>query len=369
LALAVTNALALFAAASSTLAQSTATTPPGSAADAEWRAWQAEGARVAKERQAAERARLEPVAARMRETDDRAELEQLITHLQSAPSLEPSLREELLPPLLNRQLQLLARDVTAALQASDLDTSQELLVAALQALQARRDAVPAEVLRTLAAAQAAHVDTAVTQADVAARAGDTRQAQTLLERARAVAPSSAHDPEAGKRADERLAQGHRALAEASVAATLAQGREAEQRRDLRRALSLYRSAADEGADVSADFARIEAQRRTPLLEGGMSTIVPGLGQVTHGRPLVGGLFFAGTGVAILGGVLLNASAESRYDQYQAATDPAAAARRYDGINARWRGALVLFGAAAILHVWNIYDAYADARSFNLANFH
>lgn len=340
----------------------------GEGAGARWREWKEEGTRLEAEREAAERERLEPLVAAASQSDDRSEVEQLMSHVRSTYPLDEKLRQKLLRPLRDRWLALLTRDANAALVRRDVDGAQGLLVTAQQALEERETPAPPDAVRALSAAQASYVDAIASRSEEAAKAGDTQQARELLDRARAMAPPAAADAGAAERAGERIAAAERAMQAASLRATLARGREAEERRDLRGAVQLYTTAAEHGANVDAALARIEDQRRSPLAEAGMSLAVPGLGQLTHDRPLVGTLFLTGTGAALAGGLLLNASAEDRYDRYQAATDAETAASTYDGIQGRWRGAVFLFVTAAALHLWNVYDAYADAQSFNLANF-
>lgn len=338
-------------------------------AEAEWAEWQAATERQRAEREAVVRERLQGLSDAALAGEDRAELEQLIQHIQAASPLDEAFRRQMLLPLRDRRIELLARDARVAIARRDVDASHALLETALSPIEGLSPP-SASLVALLAQVQADHVGALAASAEQVAAGGAPDRARALLERARAVAPAAGADGGSGAatRAAARLESAQVAVERSATTSTLVEGREAEAQHDLGRALRLYRAAGARGADVQTAIARVEAQRRSPFVEAGMSFVVPGLGQLTHGRPLEGALFLGGTGIALVGGLLLNASAEDRYDRYQAATDPSAAAELYDGIQGRWRGALVLFGTATVLHLWNVYDAYADARQFNLTSF-
>jgi hypothetical protein len=147
---------------------------------------------------------------------------------------------------------------------------------------------------------------------------------------------------------------------------LLRAKAAEKKGDIRIARLLYEKAARDGQSPEAqkNLERVEGMRQNPGLNFALSAVVPGLGQLNAGRPIPAAGFFFGTAIAIGGGLALAISAENRYDQYHAATDPDRAAELYDGINTRWDFGLVLFGTAAAIYIWNLIDVYANSVSYN-----
>ncbi|MBN1654398.1 MAG: hypothetical protein JXA30_11570 [Deltaproteobacteria bacterium] len=171
-------------------------------------------------------------------------------------------------------------------------------------------------------------------------------------------------------AQKALAAVGNKLRNAQIKQTLLKAKRAESKGDIRIARLLYETAARDGRSPEAarNLKRLEEMRLNPGLNLGLSIVVPGLGQLNSRRILPAAGFFFGTALALGGGMVLAISAENRYDQYQAATNPEKAASLYDGINTRWNMGLVLFGTAAALYIWNLIDVYVSSVNYNRENF-
>lgn len=339
------------------------------AGDAEYLRWRAEQDRLAADRQQEELKRLRPLVDQMRETADRNALELLIEQITHSPSLDQAARDELLGPLFDRQVLLLCTEALAALSNQELERGRHMVISASHIHKQRVGTPPSHITGTLAQAQARYAGAAAAAAAAAAASGATESASLLLERARAmllimVEPGGP----AAAQAESEVANVEKQVAQKQAESTLAKAQAAEKERKLRLALFLYESAERQGADVGDATARIRSHKRSPGLEAGMSFVVPGLGQLTHGEPVKGGMFLVGTTAAAVGGILLNSAAESTYEEYKDATDPNDASDLHSTVRWQWRGAIGLLGVAAILHVWNIYDAYTDAKTFNRTHF-
>lgn len=347
-------------------AQTAGATPQ---AQAEYEKFRSEQDMMARARRDAEVKRLQPLVASMQQSKDRAALAALKEQISTSTSLDTSSRQQLLAPLLDREVLLLCADALTALSDGELETGRRLIIGASHAY-AQRPGPPTHVTGAIAQVQARYIAAA---ADTANKAGtdqrDMVRAGELIERAEGMVLLLV-DPAgpASKQAQARLGQVKQQLSLLETGSVLDRARFAEQNRDFRLALYLYRDAARRGADIGDSIARIDDERRSPGGEALMSALIPGLGQITHGRPVTGALFLVSTAAAVAGGVMLNKAAEDRYDRYQATDDPQRADNLYSGVNQRWGLSLGAFGVAAILYTWNILDARADAKEFNRVHF-
>lgn len=339
------------------------------AAQAEYDQWRAEQENLARARRAAEVKRLRPLVQSMQQTKDRAALTALKDEISVSSLLDQSSRAQLLAPLLDREVLMLCAEALTALADGELETGRRLIIGASHAY-GQRPQSPAHVTGAMAQVQARYIAAAADVASKAATAGgDLQRAEELMERAEGMVLLLV-DPAgpAAKQAQGRLGQVKQQLAQKETGSLLDRARFAEQRRDLRLAHYLYRDAERRGADIGGALERLEDERRSPGGEALMSALIPGLGQMTHGRPITGALFLLSTAAAATGGVLLERSARDRYDNYLAATTPEQAGDLYPGVNVRWGAAVGAISVAAILYVWNVVDAYGDAKEFNRVHF-
>ncbi len=190
-------------------------------------------------------------------------------------------------------------------------------------------------------------------------------AQVTLDRAAEIQESiEAVDPRAAELAADPIVEARGAVRRTSQDRALAQAERAESVGQYRRAVALYGEAAELGADVDARIRHIYSLRLDPLLAVAMSAVVPGSGQLYSDRELPAALFFIGVAASVVSGIVLAASADSRYDQYLAATNGSDAARLYDGVRERWAFAITLLSVGGALYIWNLVDSFLGAKAWN-----
>ncbi|MDD9944496.1 MAG: hypothetical protein OXU20_25855 [Myxococcales bacterium] len=349
--------------------QPTQSGPRQAQADAEFNRWRKAQERLAQQQRTAEYRRLLPQVQSLAGSNDRPAIERLVSEITGSAILDPVSKRELNAPLRDRLVLLLCGEAVTALAAGQTTAGRMRIIAATNAYGMRGEGAPGNVVGAIAQAQAKYVDAAVGLSEKAALAGKYDAAIAHADRARTMLAllvrSDSPEAELAKR---RVAEVDRMLVAHEVGKTLSKAKRAEARNQLRLALFHYREAQRAGMDTQQAIDRLVSQKRSPGLEMALSGIVPGLSQLTHNRLLAGSAFLLATGASAVGGVLLNASAEERYDEYLGATDPERAVELYDGIWPREAGAYALIGTAVVLHIWNIIDAYSDATHHNRMHF-
>ncbi len=103
--------------------------------------------------------------------------------------------------------------------------------------------------------------------------------------------------------------------------------------------------------------------RSPGLALALSSVLPGVGQLTDRRPLPALGFFLGTAIPAVAGVLLVRAADSQYANYQNATDGQRAADLYSSTHTLWISGVVAFSVAGAAWLWNVIDAYGGRAMY------
>ena len=336
-------------------------------AQAEFERWKAEQAEVEQARAQAEFERFSPLVAEQTQSVDPSTLSALVEQIRNSRVLNPETRSQLLAPLLEQQVVLLSAEAGTALAEQRIEDARKIILKASTAVSEIPGQAPSAAV--LVQTQGRYIEAACELAEKAGERGDWPVADQLLDHARGMHHQLAiSDGPVAKAAQQRLAEAERKRLSQTVMQTIARAERAEQAGNMRLSLFLYEDARRNGGDTSEALERVLAQRRSPWVEGGMSLLVPGLGQVVHGRPVPALLFFVGTVGLAATGMLLNQAAETRYDAYQRATTVESEEARYNAVMWRAASAYAVLGSAVFLHLWNVYDAYADAKQFNRDHF-
>lgn len=337
------------------------------AANAEFKRWKQEQAQLAEERLRLEKARLNPLVAAALGRSDIAVINRLIEQIRAASALNGTTKSGYLAQLQSRRVVLLSAGASNALSAQAMASARTQITEARNALD---EAGPnPSSAAPLTQVQARYIAARSQRAVQAAEAGRLDEGDAELGMAKGMLSiiAMAEGP-ATHAAKEQIAIAEAALNRRHVGALIDRATAAEQNRNLRLALYLYGQAQRQGGATAEAINRIDGLRRTPLLEASASFLVPGLGQLTSGRPGTAVLFFASTIGLATAGTLLTLSADNKYEDYLNATNGNGADQRYSAVERRWLGARAAFAGALIMHLWNTYDAYADARQFNRDNF-
>ncbi len=103
--------------------------------------------------------------------------------------------------------------------------------------------------------------------------------------------------------------------------------------------------------------------KKPMLASFYSMLIPGMGQIIiNDRPKKGGFFLLSEAGLLISALALNIQANNEYDQYQENTF--SKIDKYDDAQTYYQGANIALGCAGAMWIWNVLDAYLEARSFN-----
>ena len=324
-------------------------------------------------REASELERLRPLVQQLIDGGALEPVNEMLATVRYSRVLGPETKRELLHRLEVRRVVLLGKRARAELAHGEIGPAR----ATMQQAQGALDALVTDGAEDL---QPARASLSSAQAELFLRLTDRARAfmdrndlanaeQTLRNASAILAATEFADPDLAERSEKIVGDAEHKLARFKQNRSLERARGAEQQGDLRLARLLFARAVEEGDTTQApqELLRIEQMRRAPGLDLGLSLVVPGLGQLNAGRHWTAAGFFVGTGLTLTSGILLVVAGDDRYEQYRQAgpqTDGERIAELYDGVNARWTGALVLFGVAAGLYLWNLIDAYASDVSWN-----
>jgi len=336
--------------------------------------WEEKQRKKAEEAEREEIKRLGPEVERVALEGELNEVENMVETLRYSRVLGDEAKITWISKLRVRKVILLAETANARLDKGDIEPARERIQKAeaeynrLSEEQRKKSPIAGAVL-----AKAQHLYFIAISAEIEdrIRKNKLRKADELYSKTTLIYEASTiPDPVRADRTKKLLEAIQVKLRNAQISETLLRAKAAERTGDIRIARLLYKKAASgaQSPEAERNLRRIEAMREDPLLNLGLSAVVPGLGQLYAGRGLPAVGFFFGTALTLGGGLALAMSAHDRYDQYQAATNPDRAAELYDGINMRWNIALVLFGTAAALYLWNLVDVYANSVSYNRENF-
>lgn len=338
------------------------------------RRWEEKQKRKAEDAERAELRRLEPEVERVAFEGEVNEVENMLETLRYSRVLGEEAKSKWLSKLRVRKVVLLGETANAQLDKGDF----ERVRVTIQRAEAEFDRLSEEQRKKSPIAGAALTKTQyryfkAISAEIENRIkkNKLRKAEELYSKTALIYEASTiPDPVRADQTKKLLEAIEVKLRNAQISETLIRAKDAERTGDIRIARLLYEKAANGGhsSEAKQNLKRIEGMRQSPVLNLGLSAVVPGLGQLYAGRALPAAGFFVGTALSLGGGLVLAMSAQDRYDQYQEATDPDRAAELYDGINTRWNFALVLFGTATALYIWNLVDVYANSVSYNRENF-
>ncbi len=338
------------------------------------REWEEKQRKKAEKAERAEIERLGPEVKRLAFEGELDEVENMVETLRYSRVLGEETKATWISKLRVRRVILFGKKANAQLGQGDFERARATIQQAeteyshLSEEQRNRSR---KVGAVLAKTQYQYFKAITSEIEAQIQKKKLRKAEQLYSKTTLIHEASTiPDPVPADRIKGLLEAAQGKLISAQIAETLVRAKAAESTGDIRIARLLYEKAARDGQSPEAQksLERIEAMRLDPLLNLGLSAIVPGLGQLNSDRALPAAGFFFGTALSLGGGLVLAMSAEDRYDQYQAATDPDKAADLYEGINTRWNLGLVLFGTAAALYIWNLVDVYANSVSYNRENF-
>ncbi len=108
---------------------------------------------------------------------------------------------------------------------------------------------------------------------------------------------------------------------------------------------------------------LESQQKSSFLLG-LSSIIPGLGQILQGDSKSGLTQFGIFSGSIVGGLILKSVADNGYKDYKKATQEDNAVRLYDESNKKLNYSYALFGLGCAVMIYSIIDSFIKSENYN-----
>ena len=130
------------------------------------------------------------------------------------------------------------------------------------------------------------------------------------------------------------------------------------------AKSNYKKSFEINSNILTQIkSKLESQQRPSFLLG-LSSIIPGLGQIIQGDSKSGFTQFGIFSGSIIGGFILKSTADNEYNDYKNATHEDNAIRLYDESNKKLNYSYALFGLGGVVVIYSIIDSFIKSENFN-----